>query len=152
MIHIVNVSEVTAALERMLVEDQTLGQAGTRIERSGDPDNSDDTKGFIGIYRERVSFPPRTLGAGSGYRRQNISLVVLLKESNHTDASECEVALELLVTNVMRVVLSDESIRGTVDMLDENIDIRYDSYDKIDGLYTQNALLSITAVVNVRRI
>lgn len=151
MIYIVEVSSVSKAIEEMLVADFALGQSGVRIERSGDPDTDDGSRGFVGIYRDRLTFPPRTLGVGSGYRRQNISFTLVMKESNPNSGEECEEALELLVKNVMRCILSDESLKGTVDTLDENIEVRYDRYDQIDGLYVQNAILFFTAIVNVVR-
>lgn len=150
MIQPINSSDVTKAVKAMFIEDQELGGSGIRVERSEQFDTPDDAHGFVGIYKDKQRFPSRTLGAGAGSRRQLIDLVVLLRESNHLSGEDCEDALEILAANVIRVLLSDTSLRGTVDALVDEFEIRYDSYDKSGGLWVQKAALMFTAEVRVR--
>lgn len=150
MIHSINVADITKAVVQSLTEDLAIGGAGAQVERSENFETPDGVKGYVGVYRDRVTFTPRTLGNGSGYRQQNTSLVVLMRESGYDSGEKCEDALEELVANVMRVILSDETLRGTVDVLD-NIEVRYDKYDQEGGLYTQTAGLFFTAIATVRK-
>jgi hypothetical protein len=150
MIQPIDSTTVTKALKAMFQEDEAIGGIGVRVERSEQFDTPDDAQGFVGVYKDKQRFPARTLGNGAGSRRQLIDLVVLLRESNYTSGEECEDALEQLAKNVIRVLLSDTSLRGTVDMLVDEFDIRYDSYDKAGGLWVQKAAISFTAEVRVR--
>jgi hypothetical protein len=147
MIQTIDVAAISRATLAMLLANTSL--AGVRIERAADPDSQPDYLGFIGMYRDNVQYPPRALGAGQGNRRQEVTLVFVVKMSNATSGEACEDELEALLQKLMTAILNDGSFGGTVDALGEDISVLYDSYDKVDSTYTQKAVVVVTGIVNV---
>lgn len=131
----------------MLTEAPTVGIAGVLIERSAEVSKTPTKHGWVGVYRDRIDYPIRTLGMGSGYRNQLIRLFLLVQETDPSSGDECEERLEKLVQNVIGVVLSDPSLRGTVQTLDE-FSVRY-VYEEADGVYMQIARIDFTGAIPV---
>lgn len=144
----VNVSEITRSVYEILRDDPTIGGAGVLIERSGEIQKVPTVSGWVGIYRDSVSYPPRTLGLGTGYRNQLIRLFLLLHESDPTSGEECEDRLESLLQRVVSALLSNESLKGTVDTLDE-FSVVQQSYDKQDNMFFQYARINFTGIIPV---
>lgn len=151
MILVHDVSMMTEAIESRLKTDPLLMEYNTVIERSVDVNQSSSLTPWIGIYRIGQTFPARTLGAGSGYRRQQPTFALVLQEAHPTDPKLCEVLLERLVARTLSVLFSDESLGGQVDVLDE-INVQYYDYtrDDNDG-YHQTAAIVFTGITNVAR-
>lgn len=147
MIQPVNVSDITRAIVAMLSDDLRIGQAGVRVERSEQFDA--DTNDYVGVYRNSQRFPPRTLGMGTGYRRQDVELVAIVRACNHSSGADCEDRLEEMVQDFVRVLLSDPSLRGTVDNLGEEFEVKYDSYDQKGGMWVQKAVVFFTCNLRV---
>lgn len=132
----------------MLEEAAEVGVKGVLIERSAEPRMTATPHGWVGVYRERIDYPPRTLGLGAGYRNQLIRLFLLVQESDPTSGDECEDRLEELLQNVIGVLLSDPTLKGTVQTLDE-FSVVHESYDKNDGIFVQMARIEFTGVIPV---
>ena len=147
MITVTDVAAITRQVKQMLETAPALD--GVRIERGADPDTMGDYLGWVSIYRSSVNYPPRSLGAGAGSRRQLIRLVLLVSMSHPMSGEDCEDDLEALIKKVMDVILSDTSLGGLVDTLDDDISVQYDSYDKVDNVYKQRALVFFTGVLQV---
>jgi hypothetical protein len=152
MITAIDASEVTKALEQILIQDTAIGQRGVYIERSGDPDMDPGEQGYVLIFRERLAFTPRTLGMGAGFREQRINLILLVAQSNATSGSDCEDDLEDLIKRVTSCLLNNYSIGGTVDNLGDDFEVRYESYAKSGERFQQKAALFISGIVKVRAI
>lgn len=142
-----NVSEITRAIQSMLNDSPDVGQAGVLVERSGEERLSPTANGWVGIYRDGIDYPPRTLGMGSGYRNQLIRLYLVLQETDPTSGDECEDRLEELLQKVVGVLLSDPSLGGTVQTLDA-FTVTYRAF-KGDYGYMQMARVDFTGVIPV---
>lgn len=142
-----NVSEITSAIEGMLNDATDVGQVGVLIERSAEERLTPTAHGWVGIYRDSISYPPRTLGMGSGYRMQEIRLFLTLQETDPTSGDECEDRLEALLQKVVGVLLSDPSLRGTVSTLDA-FTVTYRAF-KGDYGFMQMAQVAFTGLIPV---
>lgn len=142
-----NVSDITQAIEVMLNDAIDVGQAGVLIERSAEEKLTPTEHGWVGIYRDGIDYPLRTLGMGSGYRNQLIRLYLLIQESDPTAGDECEDRLETLLQKVVGVLLSDPSLGGTVQTLDA-FTVAYRAF-KGDAGFMQMARVDFTGVIPV---
>jgi hypothetical protein len=142
-----DVSTITQALQQMLDDAIDIGQAGVMVERSAPENFTPTAQGWVGIYRDGISYPPRALGMGSGYRMQEIRLYLIVQESDPTSGEECEDRLERLLQKVVGVVLSDPSLKGTVSTLDA-FSVRYEAF-KGDAGFMQMARIDFTGLIPV---
>lgn len=151
-IYTVDVSEITQTIETMLKEDAELVALDTTVERAAVVNEDSDMCPWLGIYRTGVTYTSRTLGHGSGYRRQQPSLVVIAQESDPNSGAACEERLERLIKHVLRILLSDETLRGKIDVFD-TIEVQYSNYgiDDNTGAYMQQAVVQFVGVVQVTR-
>ena len=152
MIYVTDVHEVTEAIEKTLREDAALTELALEVE-VGEQINEDPNRcPWAGVYRQGIRYPSRTLGAGSGYRQQRIALVLVLQHANLNSGRECSRQLEDLIKKAMSAILSDESLRGKVDILDE-VEVSYTNYnfDKENGYFMQTAAAQFVGLVNVTR-
>lgn len=131
----------------MLSEATDIGGAGVEVERSCEEKLTPTAHGWVGIYRDGIQYPPRALGMGSGYRMQQIRLYLLVQESDPTSGSECEDRLERLMQKVVGVLLSDPSLKGTVNTLDD-FSVSYRGFIN-DGMYLQMARIDFTGLIPV---
>lgn len=131
----------------MLNDAPEVGGADVDIDRSCEEKLTPTAHGWVGIYRDGIQYPLRTLGMGSGYRMQQIRLYLLVQESDPTSGSECEDRLERLLQKVVGVLLSDPSLKGTVNTLDD-FSVSYRGFIN-DGMYLQMARIDFTGLIPV---
>ncbi len=143
----VNVSDVTEKIVEILKDNAELSDA--TIERSEEVNEIPGRCPWICVYRAGVDYPIRTLGLGAGYRRQRIEFIIYAQQADGTDAEECEVLLEQLIVHVISALLSDPTLGGKVDTLDE-FSVRYVDYDKTENGYMQTAAIYFTAITSVK--
>lgn len=151
-IHVTDVYAITEAIETTLKENADLTDLELEIE-VGEQVNEDVNRcPWAGIYRQGIRYPSRTLGAGSGYRQQRIGIVIVLQHADTSSGRQCSQRLEDLIKKTMSALLSDESLRGLVDILDE-VDISYTNYnfDSDNGYFMQTAAVQFVGLVNVTR-
>lgn len=141
IVSVVNVGLVVDALEQQLREWPTLSNA--TIEDSEPVNENPDRCPWVGLYRSQISFPVRTLGMGSGYRRQRISLIVAMNETSSQSGEDCKNRLETLAKGVCDAIASDESIRGNA-LAMEDIDLTYTDYSRDGAAFMQHAVLRFT--------
>jgi len=125
IIKAVDVGEVTRAILQMLNDHPAIGNSNVAIERSGEPPDDPGPFGWVGIYRSQASFNPRALGYGSGYRDHKIRLCVHVRMSNLDSPEGCEDDIETLIANIVGTILSDETLKGTVDNLAPEFTVQY---------------------------
>jgi hypothetical protein len=143
-----NVDAITAAVKAMWTEDPDL--AGVQIERYEELTRSPGTHGWACIYRERVDRPPRTLGMGAGYRNELVRLFAMVCESDPSSGEECGQRLDALLQKLVKVLLNDPSLRGTVQTLADEFSTVYFDYSKNeDGMFLQYAQLNFTGIIPV---
>lgn len=149
VVRVINTSDVTERLRLQLAQWPALADAGTRVE-SNEPINEDTNRcPWIGIYQLRQTFPIRTIGRGSGFRRHQIAFAVVLTASSVVSGRDCELRMEALVTGAMDALLSDTSIGGSVDVIDDVIEITYSQYRQVNSIYFKEAVIQFTAVAQV---
>jgi len=142
-----NVSQVTKAIVTQLRADHRLTDA--RIERSEEVNSIPSQCPWIGVYRQSVQYPSRTLGLGTGYRGQRVGVMLLLQQADPSSGEACEQALESLVQTVLSVLMTDSTIGGSVMTIDE-IEVQYPDYQKTaDSVFMQTAAIYFTALGGV---
>ena len=142
----INVADVTQAVADLLAEHPAL--SGVQVEQGEEINGSPTACPWLGVYRAGVKYPTRTLGIGAGFRRQEIELIVVAQASHPAAGKDCARELEDLLQHVIGALLSDPSLKGKVDILDE-FEVRYPDYRRQDGRYFQTAFVYFTGVTNV---
>ena len=114
----VSVSVVTKAVERRLQLDERL--ADVNIERSAEINEIPSRCPWVGIYRAECAFPHRALGTGiAGWRGQRVNVAILAQDSDPKAGDACEDRVNELVDKVLSALLSDTTLGGAVQALDE---------------------------------
>jgi hypothetical protein len=142
----INVADVLQAIEDMLRAWSAL--QGSTIEQCEEVNEEPRRCPWIGIYRLGVKYPPRTLGGGTGYRRNNIDLILVTEHVSFQSGKDCMIALESLNQAVIACLLTDASLGGLVDTLDD-FSVVYPDFQKTDKGYFQKSLIYFTGVTNV---
>ena len=126
----VDVSSITKSIETLLNDTQDLQQVS--VSR-GEPINDDPADcPWVGVYRRRHRYDPRTLGRGAGHRQVTADVVLVVQETHMVSGADCEDALDALVADVVGVILTDPSLAGSVDMTNEVV-VSYD-YDALEDV------------------
>jgi len=124
----INVSTITASLETTFKADPTLATDGFRsatIKRGEYVNMDPDLTPWLGIYRTRVGYNPRSLGRGNNCEWQGEVTIRLLIQASHTQGGDdCETRLEQYVKDVLDATWSDPTWAGVVDMV-TGIDVEY---------------------------
>lgn len=143
-----NLSTITKAIEEALKNADGLQDA--TIERSAEMNQDPARCPWVSVYRMGVRYPTRSLGMGSGFRRHRVEMAVFVQESDGSSGADCEDRLEDLIVKVVSVLLSDPTLGGTVDTVDD-FEIRYIDFDMQEEQYVQTAAIYLTTegVVNV---
>ncbi len=150
MIVPINVGEVTSAVVQMFEEHPDIGQSNVTVERSTEPTEDPGTEGWVGVFKGSVTFPPRTLGYGSGYREQIIRLAASVRMSGFETGEDGETALENLVQKVVSCLLSDCTLRGTVLELSEDFEVQYPTLNSKEEEFLQVANVFFEAIARVQ--
>jgi hypothetical protein len=145
----VDVANIVSALLEQLKDAPALHDLGPTFERSAEPNEDPNKCPWICAYRIRVRYPPRTLGMGAGFRRQEVDLALMVQQSDGNSGEECEARLEGLVQATVGAVLSDPTLKGTVHTLAEEFDVQYPDWKVKDGEFMQTAIITFTAVTQV---
>lgn len=139
-----SVSAITQAVERVLLRDLTM--EGVTVERSTEVNSTPAYCPWVGVYRAESQFPARTLGVSTGYRTQRTQVLLILQETDASSGAACEDRLNELVSKVVAVLLSDTTLGGVVNTLEE-FTVRYPDYRRVDDdSYLQTAMLFFTAI------
>lgn len=142
----INAADVQRALGAILNEWAGLMDTPHLSILHGEEINRDENAcPWIGVYCIGSDFPPRTTGFGVGMRYQHIRFMVVCQHTSANSGAECTARLEDLVQKVTSAVLSDPSLKGTVNALD-SFAVRYPEWGKSNGIYIQTAAVEFTAV------
>jgi len=148
----IDVGTITASLEASFKASSTLAAHGFNSQtiQRGDFVNKDPHRApWLGIYRTRVAYDPRSLGRGNNCAWETTVTLRLLVQATHLQSgSACEDRLEDYIKDVLDVVWADPTWTNTVDMV-EAFDVEY-SYKEDDtaSIYFQWAMITITAKVS----
>jgi hypothetical protein len=135
----VDIASVARGITEILKDSQTLQDIGVKHTKRAAPLNEDPSRcPWIGVYPIRTPFPPRALGMGSGYRAQDNEFVVICQVSHPNDPEACQDRLGLVVQAVTSALLTDPSLKGTVQTLGD-FEVTFDSYQKVNDSILQSA-------------
>ena len=141
----INVADITKAVVDQLRNDTRL--AGTAVTRSEDENIDPNSCPWIGVYRLAVRYPQRQLVSAAGFRGQHVQLLILITQADQGSGEACEDALEELVQNTLSSLLSDTTLQGMVQFLDE-FEVDYTRYTRSGHHYMQTAAIQFTAITN----
>ena len=141
-----SISAVSQAVVDQLTLWDALTDMAVKVSRSERVPDDPSQAPWVGVYRVGVNYgdAPRVLGFGSGYRRFTASYAVVVQESDQSSGAECEDRIERVLREVTSALLSDPSLRGTVDVL-ESFSVEYEFVPTNSG-YFQQAVLRFAAV------
>lgn len=144
----VSVSTITRAVAARLLADARLKDV--TVQRSEEMNETPSLCPWVGVYRAECAFPSRTLGSGiAGWRGQRVNVILLAQESDPGSGEACEDRLNELVDKVLSALLSDMTLGGAAQTLDE-VTVRYPDYRRVsDGPYMQTAMIFFTAITMV---
>lgn len=144
----VDVASVARAVTTMLKDSQSVQDTGAKVYRAH-PVNEDPSRcPWVGVYPVRTPFPSRAIGIGAGYRAQDNEIIVICQATHPNDAEACQDRLGLLVQAVTSAMLSDPSLKGTVQTLGE-FEVVFDSYEKVDDVIMQSATVRAVGLTTV---
>jgi len=139
-----DISSITRAIEELLSRDQNFEHVTVcRAE----PMNKDSANcPWVGIYRKDLEFSPRTLGMGAGHRDYRGNIVLIAQTSSLSSGASCEDELDILVQDIVSSVLTDPTLRSSIEMLHEVVvSYSYDSASDDDyEAYHQSAFIQLT--------
>lgn len=108
-----------------------------------------DKAPWAGIYEIGGNFPSRTLGFGNGFRRQELSIAVVVQNVSRTSGSQCLKGLTAFRKAIVDCILSDTCLGGKMDVID-GFQVFLTSPVKQGSQATfQSAVIQFTAVSNV---
>jgi hypothetical protein len=147
----VNVAEVQAGLGELLKNWPALMDMTSLTIQHGERIADSETQcPWLGVYCVGVTYDIRTLGMGAGMRYQRMQFWIVCVEQSPNSGSECTQKLEALVQSANSAVLSDTSLGGTVQTIEE-FRTDYPAWGKTaGGVYVQTAVTQFTAVTTVR--
>jgi hypothetical protein len=143
-----NVASVTQAICDMLVNADKLGRNGVNISRSEDIPSDPPGNGWVGVYRNMVKYQLRTSGAYQAGRNHIVELTLVAVQSGES-GSDCEDRLETLIKDIMDVLFTDGTFGGTVDMVQEDVVVRYVDFSQNGERYKQVAYIFISGIKRV---
>lgn len=158
---IIDGSDITDIIETVLNSSSSI-EEGVSIESSGFMNDNPTyaRNGWIGIYKNKVSYVPNTLG-GANAEGVNIqwkflgSFFTLIQYSSMKSGKVCNQKLESLVQQVILSIFNDPTFNGLIDMiLNVNVDYsavpRFQSSEGSEEVNFQQALVTFEVEVDRR--
>jgi hypothetical protein len=143
-----DIAEVVIAVDALLKDSQDVHDIGANVELA-EQINEDPTRcPWVGVYPVRCQFPSRALGMGGGYRAQNPEFFVVCQQQNALDGRSCLASLGQLVKAVTSAILSDPSLKGTVQMLGD-FDVEFSGYQQVNDAIMQTATIRVVGLTTV---
>ena len=143
-----NLSIITKALAKQLDEDPDVAafMGGRAVVRDEPVNESPNVPPWIGVYKGKVTFEPRTLGYNSDEAMPSPRVVV--QAASMKSGEDCGDKLESYVNTVIAAIRSDKTIGGTVDVV-TSLAVEY-GYVETDRttMHLQTAILTINRTVD----
>jgi len=148
MISTGDMSDCMIAVRDLLKDFQGVQDIGATVDLA-EPVNEDPSRcPRIQIFPLRIPFPSRALGMGAGYRAQNNEFVVLFQQTHPNEGAECLALLGALVQAGTSALLSDPSLKGTVQMLGD-FEVEFLGVLKTNDAIMQTASLRAVGLTTV---
>jgi len=142
----IKVNTITKAVETMFRTDPEFNTF--TIERSDWVNENPSVCPWLGIYRGNIDYNPETLGNGPDYWTGLMTLRLVVQAANYESGAASEDELETYVEAVISKILTDTTLRGVVDMVNEvNVTYTYLA-EQEDSLFYQAALIEMKLEVS----
>jgi len=114
----INTSKIAEALKIQLNNDIAVKEflKNGNVTRGEIINNDPNQTPWVGIYRGKVKYAPRTLGSMNNWEASP-SIRIIVQATDLRSAEECETALEGYVKILLDAVAKDTTIGGTVDIV-----------------------------------
>lgn len=143
-----DMAAVAIAVDSLLKDSQAVQDIDPNIDVA-EPINEDPSRcPWVGIYPARCSFPSRGAGFGAGFRYQNPEVFVLCQQQHSNDGRACLELLGELVKAVTGAILSDFSLKGTIQMTTD-FDVEFSGYQKVNDAIMQTATIRVVGQTTV---
>ncbi len=140
----INFTNITQAIQDILKAANTSSRSYT-ITRNQvlNTDESVAVQGWIGIYRDNVSYDPLTVG-NTPYLTEVVSKIEI-QSASYSSPEDCEKRLEEIVEFVLDALKANPTLNGYVHML-KGITVDYDdNYAKTTDIFFQTATVELTS-------
>lgn len=144
----INLNDITKEIETILNEDVTVRgfMSGKDIELGEFINYDPNRTPWVGVYRGKVNYVPRTLGMQENWEASP-SVKVIVQATNLRSAAECEEALEGYVKAIIDAMLKDITLNGSVDIItDFDVEQGYIETDR-SSTYFQGATITFNMEV-----
>lgn len=143
-----DIAAVAFAVDLLVKDSQAVQDIDPTIEVA-EQINEDPTRcPWVGIYPARCGFPSRAAGFGAGMRYQNPEVFVVCQQMHANDGRTCLELLGELVKAVTGAILSDFSLKGTVQMTTD-FDVEFSGYQKVNDAIMQTATIRVVGQTTV---
>lgn len=123
----INFNDITKAVETILNDNIDVRNfMSSKPVTIGEVINYDPNQvPWIGIYRGKVNYEPRTLGSMNNWEASP-SIKIIVQHADMRSASKCEEVLEDYVKKIVTAILEDTTLNNTVDIItDFNVEQGY---------------------------
>lgn len=140
-------AEISRKIVEVLESSLALAQVETTIERGELVNEDPDRAPWIGIYRERVRYDPRSLGNHGRSWRAAPTFVLVFQETDWSSGETCEDKLDSLIRYGLDAIVAEPTLRSAIGML-TSIDVEYIyKMEDEDRIYFQWAKVTLSADV-----
>ena len=142
----INVADITSGVITQLSNDVDVAAVFKFIERAEYINTDPSRTPWCGVYRQQLTFDPRTLGRGAQNWLAQVHLDIVVQA--HADGGlKAEDALGDALQRVLAALINDLTFGGTVEMI-KQYSVEFD-YQRTDSatLDFQQAIISLQAEV-----
>lgn len=139
-------SNITQALQTAFENDNNTKNYTIVRSESVNADPTNAAGGWLGIYRSRVDYDPRTLGKGGRNFRGDVFILLVAQITSLESGEDAEDRLEEMVENIIQVVFNDLSVKSTLSTI-TGLTVTY-SYNRTKeaSMYFQEAIIEVNGV------
>ena len=142
---ILNFKNITSAVETLL-NDNTTGTylVERNYERNGDPNKAMVNNGWIGIYRDSLTYGAHTTGSSPWL--VDVAVRVEIQIASMLSSEDCEDKMEDAVNDVLTVLNANRTLDGTV-LMTNGYDISYEINAEHREVWYHATIIRINAEV-----
>ena len=140
----INFHTITKAIRTQLANDAAVSAFMNREITIGEYINVDpDIVPWMGIYRGKVTYTPRTLGVNASSWEATPQVRIIVQATSFKSGEDCELLLEDYVEKTIDAIWADPTIGNTVDMLvGYEVEYGYNETDR-ETIYFQSAIITL---------
>lgn len=139
----INFATITRALAVQLESTQSVRDIlKSDIVRGGYINVNPSLCPWLGVYRRKIDYSPRTLGPVESWDATP-QINVIIQAVSYKSGDDCEDLLESYIEKIVDAIWADPTIGNTVDMITGfSVEYGYNETD-LDSLYFQSAIITL---------